>query len=84
MTIKKTDPLKAAIDQIGLQPAGKLCNVSWQAVAKWLKEGLPRSEWTGETKYAEILAKATNGKVKKKAILEFHNAKRRLKSRSNG
>ena len=76
MTIKKSDPLRSAIDEVGLQPAGRLCNVTWQAVAKWLKDGLPRSEWTGETNYAEILSKETGGKISKKAILDYHSAKR--------
>lgn len=30
---------------------------SYQAVRKWEANGLPRTEWTGETSYAGIIAK---------------------------
>lgn len=58
------------INELRLQSIGKLCGVSWQAVAKWRKHGLPRSEWTGETDYAERIARASNGRVTKRLLLE--------------
>jgi hypothetical protein len=46
--IKKAGSTKAVADVCGLR--------SYQAVLKWEKKGkLPRTEWTGETKYAEKL-----------------------------
>ena len=39
--------------------ASKTCGISRQAVDKWLSKGsLPRTEYTGETNYAERLAAA--------------------------
>ncbi|MDM9612464.1 hypothetical protein QU617_15295 [Pseudomonas guariconensis] len=45
--------------------AAAACGVSRQSVDKWIsKARLPRTEYTGETSYAEALAKAAkeNGK----------------------
>ena len=43
----------------GVIQAAKVCGVSRQAVDKWLAKGsLPRTEYTGETRYAERLAAA--------------------------
>lgn len=72
MEHKAIDPLREAVDILGLQNTAKICKVSWQAVAKWLKNGLPRTEWTGETSYSKAIQKATKGKVKRKAILDYH------------
>lgn len=52
-------PLTQAIDAVGLQPLAKACGVTYQALRKWEARGrLPRTEWTGETNYAEKLAAA--------------------------
>ena len=41
----------------GQKRIAELCGVSRVAVSKWAKAGrLPRTEFTGETEYAEILA----------------------------
>lgn len=72
MDINTADPLREAVDIVGLQNSAELCGVSYVAVSKWLKQGLPRSEWTGETNYCERLQKATRGKVKRTAMLRFH------------
>lgn len=43
----------------GYAAAGRVCGTSGKAVEKWAKQGrLPRTEATGETNYAERLAKA--------------------------
>jgi hypothetical protein len=48
----------------------RACAVTPQAVARWLKNGhLPRTELTGETKYAAAIAKVTQFKVKEAALL---------------
>lgn len=45
---------------------GKLCNVSGKAVMKWATAGRPpRTEYTGETNYAELISAATGGKISK-------------------
>lgn len=43
--------------------AAKICGIKRQAVDKWLVRGaLPRTEYTGETRYAELLAAAADGR----------------------
>jgi len=55
--------LKSAIEAVGGIPeAARICGLSYVAVSKWVKQGyLPRTEYSGETKYAEILAAESNG-----------------------
>jgi hypothetical protein len=41
----------------GIGAAAKVCNRSYQALYKWRQSAcLPRTDYTGETKYAELLA----------------------------
>lgn len=43
----------------GLGAAAKICGRSYQALNKWRQAArLPRTEYTGETQYAELLAEA--------------------------
>lgn len=43
----------------GIGAAAKICNRSYQALYKWRQAAcLPRTEYTGETKYAVLLAAA--------------------------
>ncbi len=59
-----------AIEVAGLQPLATACGVSYQAVRKWERKGkLPRSDWTGETHYADKIQKATHGEVTKEQLL---------------
>ena len=44
----------------GLSEVAKACNVSYQAVQKWILNGLPRTEWTGETMYSDTIAQMQN------------------------
>lgn len=67
-----TDPLREVVEILGLQPTATICEVSYVAVSKWLKQGLPRSEWTGETDYCKRLQKATRGEVRRADMLRFH------------
>lgn len=55
--------LREAIDTIGgVKAAAIAINKSERAVYKWLCNGaLPRSEYTGETNYSEILARISAG-----------------------
>lgn len=49
---------------------GKLCGVSGNAVMKWIAAGKPpRTEYTGETNYAELISAAVDGKVSKDDLL---------------
>lgn len=44
--------------------------VTYQAVLKWARQGrLPRTEWTGETRYAKAMSAAVGGKVKVRELL---------------
>jgi len=46
----------------GERQAASICGKTVQAIRKWLARGvLPRTEYTGETHYAELLAAASNG-----------------------
>lgn len=59
------------IDLVGLKPLAKACDVSYQAILKWEKRGrLPRTEWTGETNYSEIIERVTGGRVTRRALLK--------------
>lgn len=60
MSSMEQNTVEIAIEQTGLTPAqiAKRCDgiTTYQAVRKWGKAGhLPRTEHTGETKYAETL-----------------------------
>lgn len=64
--------LDTAVELLGLQPLAKLCNVSYQAVRKWQRTGrLPRTEWTGETRYAELIEQATQHQVTRTQLLSL-------------
>jgi hypothetical protein len=60
-------PLKKSIDDAGGVPrVAMACGKSPRAVYKWLTaDSLPRTEYTGETRYAERIAElaAANGKA---------------------
>ena len=46
----------------GVTKASRVCGVSPRAIYKWITaDSLPRTEYTGETKYAERLAEASGG-----------------------
>lgn len=62
--------IQKAVDLIGgFNAAARICDVSPQAVMKWVKRGkLPRTEATGETDYATALAMA-NESISKDALL---------------
>lgn len=47
----------------GIGAAAKVCKRSYQALNKWrLAACLPRTDYTGETRYAELLATAAQKK----------------------
>lgn len=55
--------LKDAITKAGgIGKASQACEVSQRAIYKWLATGcLPRTDYTGETNYAQRLAAASSG-----------------------
>lgn len=52
--------LKTAVDKAGgPAAAARICGKSPRAIYKWLTAGtLPRTEYTGETHYAQLMASA--------------------------
>jgi hypothetical protein len=67
-----------AIELVGLQPLAQNLKkpdgtpVTYQAVRKWETAGhLPRTEWTGETSYAEQIEHLTKRRVTKRALLQM-------------
>lgn len=61
-----------AISKAGLQGVSDAVGKSYQAVRKWEKQGhLPRTEWTGETNYAELISEATDFHVTKDQLLSM-------------
>lgn len=71
---KNETPLAQVVDTIeGKQVgAGKACGVTPAIIGRWIKQQhLPRTEYTGETHYAEALAKvSSDSRFTKEWILE--------------
>lgn len=66
----ESNPITSAINIIGLGVMASSLGVSYQAIRKWEVAGrLPRTEWTGETNYAEKIEIAASGKIKKADLL---------------
>jgi len=56
--------ITAVIDAAGLIKVARACGKTYQAVRGWEARGhLPRSDYTGETRYAEILSDLVDGRV---------------------
>ena len=76
---KNETPLAKVVDAIdGKQVgAGKACGVTASVIGRWIKQQcLPRTEYTGETNYAEALSIACGRKFSRKWILaEAHPLK---------
>jgi len=64
------NPVTEAIEIVGLQPLAAAVGLSYQAVRKWEKRGMPRTEWTGETSYSRVIAQVTGGKVSVSDLLK--------------
>lgn len=64
--------LSKAIEIVGLQNLAKGLGVTYQAVRKWEAAGrLPRTEWTGETDYAEKIVVLSGGAVSRRDLLQL-------------
>lgn len=65
--------LSKAIELIGITDLAKGLGITYQAIRKWEAAGrLPRTEWTGETRYAEKIVELSGDRVSKEALLERH------------
>ena len=66
------EPLKDVISDYGWQVLSAELGVSPQAIRKWLVSGrLPRSEFSGETTYAQKIEAITKGGTKAADLLEW-------------
>ena len=64
--------ISKSIRLVGAPSLARLLGVTKQAIWKWRNQGrLPRTEWTGETNYAAMIEKATNGAVTRDDLLDF-------------
>ena len=62
--------IKKTVRIVGRNVLAKACGKSPQAIRKWEAAGrLPRTEWTGETQYAEIFENITNGVVTQQELV---------------
>ena len=66
--------LKHIIDSLGAAKVADLCGISVRAVYKWrASNSLPRTEYTGETRYSEILSQALENVISAEEIRNFSN-----------
>lgn len=64
-------PLQQAILMIGTYRLAKALGITHPSVYKWKQTGyLPRTEWTGETKYAPKIARLVNHRVTRAQLLK--------------
>jgi hypothetical protein len=65
-----SNPIESAIEIIGLAQLSRELKVSHQAIRKWQRAGrLPRTEWTGETEYSQLIENITGGAVSRSLLL---------------
>lgn len=74
------NPIKHAFDVVGGRTkAALLLDRSYMAMSKMEKRGmLPRTEYTGETNYAQILANHSGGAFTAEWLLEEANPNKQL------
>lgn len=64
--------ISKVIDLAGLLPTAQTCGISYQAIRKWeANESLPRTDFTGETNYAEKLSALVDNKVTRDQLLSM-------------
>ncbi len=67
----ETNLITLAIEKVGLRPLADACGVSYQAIRKWERAGrLPRTDWTGETHYSQIIEQVTGGAISREELLK--------------
>lgn len=68
--------LADVIKTVRVSVVADVCGVSQRAIYKWINNGkLPRTEYTGETNYAEKIALASNGLFSADAVLTIGRTK---------
>lgn len=69
-----------ALKEIGVLLVASCCGRTPRAIYKWISKGsLPRTDFCGETDYANKIAKASKGKYTAKYLLEI--SKKRIGSK---
>lgn len=65
------NPIQRAVTLLGgFEATGRVVGRSGKAVRKWVSAGkLPRTEWTGETRYAVAIETATRGAITAATLL---------------
>ena len=76
--MSSNNPVTEAIEIVGLQALADGCGVSYQAVRKWEKKGLPRSEWTGETNHSHVIEKLTKKLIKRSRLIKWTESLRKI------
>ena len=66
--------LSSAINEIGITRLANACGIKPPSVFKWKQKGLPRTEWTGETKYSEVIERLSDGAFTKAQLLATRQA----------
>jgi Prophage CP4-57 regulatory protein (AlpA). len=67
--------LADVIKTVRVPVVAKACGVSQRAIYKWIDNGkLPRTDYTGETNYAEKIALVSNGLFSADTILTIGRA----------
>ena len=68
-------PIEQAINDVGgITAAAAICGLTYVAVSKWVKKGsLPRTEYTGKTKYAQVLAEHSGEKFTAEWLMKNAN-----------
>ena len=68
--MNQSEYIEKAVSIVGLEPLAEACDVSRQAIRKWQRNGMPRTEWSGETDYCGIIEKETKGAVTRAHLLK--------------
>jgi DNA-binding transcriptional regulator YdaS (Cro superfamily) len=80
------NPITRAISDVG--GVGRLATalgVTYQAIRKWERAGrLPRTDLTGETRYAAEIARVTRGHVSEDELLTFTRKNWQARPGNNG
>ncbi|HAO9103770.1 TPA: DNA-binding protein [Escherichia coli] len=81
MKNEKLPSLSEVIRSVGVLAISRSCGCSKRAIYKWMKnEALPRTDYSGETNYAEKIAGASGGKFSVDLIKKISRPQKVTKS----